>query len=264
MNGPALHQFSAALGRPQDVAIGYFEINLGAQIDRLNGEAFEVRGDWLYVDPYSTGAARCDLYSRSQSDSTSLGLSAGALFDRPFNGLRIFQPSVLAASQIFYTSPQAGNPVLPIDGPTLRIFYGVGRCPFTPGIESRGAGYITPSTFAGNGSNTLLVTFNVTPGMMIRRAGLVAQIMSGAASTATAQMFFGSVLTSFSGPAPFAPSGIGADAGRIVDSTVAAAGWATPVWTNIVVPRYASLVFLQLDTRTAATFSANSVVLMVG
>lgn len=252
----AVRQFAPKVGEQElaTIAVQLIDLTSGAGpvgFSRVIGEVLAVRGDWLYVDPYSTGAARCDVLALGASDAQSIGLSAGVVYTGAFNSLKIYQSLLLTASAISLNNA-AGQSVF-TDAPALRVFYGRGRCPFQAPTETRGCGLLTPSAMVA-GASSGSAAYAVIEGMRIRRALL--KYDSNANAVATASF----AEQGWSGAAGIMNGTVGGqsviaqyppDVQVIRESSAAFGARCLFVWRELIVPRNASQLVLSFATGTA-------------
>jgi hypothetical protein len=136
----------------------------GYQARRLN-----IRGDWLYVDPSSTGGCQADLFSR-QKDTwlPSVLLTPGVVIRVPFNNVAVFyNPQIYSSLRV---QPGVLGVSVPYQSPGLRLWYGIGDCPFTPATETRGCGWTGLGVTSNISPVNWSIGYGVTDGTVIRRA----------------------------------------------------------------------------------------------
>lgn len=247
-------QFPNPAKREQNATVAFQNVDLTFQaspnFERVTGQSIPIRGDWLYVDPASTGTLRADLYSQGTTDIQSLHLSAGVLFEGPFTAVRLFQPTILTTPAITYLN--AGAQSIIVDPPSLRIFYGTGKAPFSPPTETRGSAMLTPSAM-NLAATSVDVSYLVTEGMRIRHAMLGVTGFAGTATNFRASLTFLSVFNSstftFSPGAGrnFAPI-IPPDIKQGYDATATVALDMLFAWRDIVIPRNVGTIRLFANT----------------
>ncbi|MGH8678159.1 MAG: hypothetical protein ACREUQ_07405 [Burkholderiales bacterium] len=208
------------------------------------GAVYDLRGDWLYVSEESTFVVRGDLFSQAGNDIASVALTPGKIIGAKFNRIRIFG-TYGAAPQ---TGPTAVSGTPPNAHPVLRIFYGVGPCPFAAPLDSRG-GHLdafVSSTFAATTYNGF---FRVEAATLLDASVQVAH-QTGAAETsflsASLDLFANDAVTILGSQAP-------TNVDRIAVSPAAAGfGYVFARWENVVVPRGIALVRINVTERGSA------------
>jgi hypothetical protein len=241
----------------QNASISFQQIPLGDGANhRADPVTLDIRGDWLYVDALSSGLVRADLYGQVASDVQTLALVGGAVIDRPFTKLRLFWQQMTFAN--VRGAQVAGGQSVIADAPSIRIFYGVGPCPFQPGTETRGAGLIDADAAPTFSTTLASFPFRVSEGCVLRHAwysvsgttlaalpaNLIAEDLSFTDANNVA--LTGTNIASFGQSMP-------PDVAVISGSGIAAAGTVRiqARWNNIIVPRGAAFAILSASSATA-------------
>lgn len=155
-----------------DFTSAAFNSSAGIAGTLSTGVNYEIHGDWLYVDPSSVGAVQCSLYSESD-DSQTVCLQPGQVVKTRFDRIKVFASACVTTYQSFSNQGSIANPC-------LRIWYGIGKCPFLP-VQLIGstqpvanANLPTPQTQTASAYATQLV--GIPPGAWIDASAGFSQV----------------------------------------------------------------------------------------
>ncbi|MGH8678158.1 MAG: hypothetical protein ACREUQ_07400 [Burkholderiales bacterium] len=215
----------------------YTSADIGGRATLLN----ELRGDWLYVSPDSTLPVQADFLSRTTIDyPSSLTLAPGFVYRQKFDAIMAYCKAAGLAQ--VGTTPPAPYPV-------LRVFFGVGVCPFEDSAGFRGANLLGGAAPVLTGNITWTQLYTVTPGMLIEADVVIVKTVNAGNSFFFdgALLLYNSLIVALGSVVPYGVGGL--QSNNSVPLTIGAI--ASYHWAPLVVPR--GVAYAQIQVRDFGT-----------